>query len=225
MTIANLEIRNYASAAQHGAIEAHSTTNWTVVDVVATGNHGAGISAGDGTRILGGVYSGNGQVGIHAYDTTGLLIDGVVAANNNYAGFSQTWDAGGIKILTSDNVTVRNSEIAGNSGMGLWFDWDNKGVTVENNYIHDNAYIGIFYEASYTAPSPATTSRTTTATSTRPATGDRRSSSPPPPASRLPRTWSGPRSARASGLSRARGRTALMARMCSPTTPSPATRS
>ncbi len=151
VTIANLTVEYYASPAQHGAIEAHSTTGWTLIDVTATGNHGAGVSAGDGTRILGGVYSGNGQVGIHAYDTTGLLIDGVTVENNNYAGFSDTWDAGGIKILTSDSVTVRNSEIAGNAGMGLWLDWDNFDVTIENNYVHDNAYVGIFYEASYDA--------------------------------------------------------------------------
>ncbi|PZQ51248.1 MAG: hypothetical protein DI556_03495 [Rhodovulum sulfidophilum] len=151
VTIANLEIRQYASPAQHGAISAHRTTDWTLIDVTATGNHGAGVSAGDGMRILGGIYSGNGQVGIHAYDTTGLVIDGVVAAGNNYAGFSQTWDAGGIKILTSDNVTIRNSEIAANAGMGLWLDWDNRDVTIENNHVHDNAYIGIFYEASYAA--------------------------------------------------------------------------
>ena len=151
VTLANIEIRAYASPAQHGAVSAHDTRDWTLIDVVATGNHGAGVSAGDGTRILGGVYSGNGQVGIHAYDTTGLLIDGVVASGNNYAGFSQTWDSGGIKILTSDHVTIRDSEIAANAGMGLWLDWDNRQVTIENNYVHDNASIGIFYEASYTA--------------------------------------------------------------------------
>ena len=151
VTIANLTVQYYASPAQHGAIEAHSTTGWTLIDVVATGNHGAGVSAGDGTRILGGVYSGNGQIGIHAYDTTGLLIDGVTVKDNNYAGFSDTWDAGGIKILTSDHVTIRGSEIAGNAGMGLWVDWDNADVTIESNYVHDNDYIGIFYEASYDA--------------------------------------------------------------------------
>lgn len=151
VTLINLRITQYASPAQHGAIEAHRTTNWTLIDIEATGNHGAGVSAGDGTKILGGVYSRNGQVGIHAYDTTGLVIDAVTASGNNFAGFSQTWDAGGIKILTSDDVTVRNSEIAANAGMGLWLDWDNRNVAIENNLVRDNAYLGIFYEASYDA--------------------------------------------------------------------------
>lgn len=151
VTLINLRIINYASPAQHGAIEAHRTTDWTLIDVEATGNHGAGVSAGDGTRILGGTYSRNGQVGIHAYDTTGLVIEAVEASGNNFAGFSQTWDSGGIKILTSDDVTIRDSEIADNVGMGLWLDWDNRGVAIENNLVRDNAYVGIFYEASYDA--------------------------------------------------------------------------
>lgn len=161
VTLINLEIKNYASPAQRGAIDAHTTTDWTLIDLKVTGNHGAGVAAGDGMRILGGEYSDNGQVGIHAYDTTGLVIDGVVANGNNYAGFSETWDAGGIKILTSDHVTVRGSEVAGNNGMGLWLDWDNKDVTIENNYVHDNQYLGIFYEASYDAAITGNNVRTT----------------------------------------------------------------
>lgn len=150
-TIVNLTITNYASPAQRGAINAHETSNWTLSDLVVTGNHGAGVAAGDGMLIHGGSYSNNGQVGIHAYDTTGLVIDGVVASGNNYAGFSETWDAGGIKILTSDHVIVRNSDIGNNMGIGLWLDWDNKDVIIENNYIHYNKYLGLFYEASYDA--------------------------------------------------------------------------
>lgn len=151
VTIENLTIRGYASPAQHGAINAHDTSGWILRNLTVTGNHGAGVAAGDGMQILGGSYSLNGQVGIHAYETTGLTIDGVVAAENNYAGFSQTWDAGGIKILTSDKVIVRNSEIGENHGMGLWFDWDNKDVSILNNNIYSNEYIGLFYEASYNA--------------------------------------------------------------------------
>ncbi|MBR0903878.1 carbohydrate-binding domain-containing protein [Bradyrhizobium liaoningense] len=151
VTIANLTIEKYASIAQRGAIESHDTKNWSLVDVEAKLNHGAGVSAGSGMKILGGIYSNNGQVGIHAWDTTGLVIDGVTASENNYAGFSETWDAGGIKILTSDHVTVKNSQIADNKGVGLWFDWDNKDVLVKNNLITNNDSAGLFYEASYDA--------------------------------------------------------------------------
>lgn len=151
VTIVNIEVKNYASIAQRGAIEAHDTKNWTLVNVEAAENHGAGVSAGDGMRILGGIYSNNGQVGIHAWNASELLIDGVTVSNNNYAEYSQTWDAGGIKILTSSQVTIRNSEIFNNKGVGLWLDWDNKSINIENNLIHHNESLGIFYEASYDA--------------------------------------------------------------------------
>lgn len=151
VTIQNLTIKKYASMAQHGAIEAETTTGWTVKNVSAVLNHGAGLAAGSNMTVEGGNYSLNGQVGIHGQDLTGLTLSGISAKFNNYAGFEEGWDAGGVKILTSTNVTVKNSEIAGNAGFGLWFDWDNKGVMLSNNWLHNNDRAGLFYEASYDA--------------------------------------------------------------------------
>lgn len=151
VVVEGIRFEKYASMAQHGAVEAQDTQGWKLIDVEAVGNHGAGVAAGDGMQILGGTYSHNGQVGIHAIDTAGLLIDGVSAVGNNYAEFDPGWDAGGIKILTSTGSVVRNSTISGNNGFGLWFDWDNKDVVVSQNRILDNARAGLFYEASYDA--------------------------------------------------------------------------
>lgn len=148
VTIENITMKHYASMAQHGAVEGHTTKNWTLIDVDAIKNHGAGVMAGDGMKIIGGNFSNNGQLGIHAHDTTGLYIDGIKAVGNNYAGFEHWWEAGGVKILTSDNVTVKNSEFSFNKGTGLWFDWDNRSVTIENNYMTKNQGMGLQYEAS-----------------------------------------------------------------------------
>lgn len=151
VTIANITFNHYASMAQHGAIEAPDTLNWTLINVTAEYNHGAGVRAGEGMTIIGGSFSHNGQVGIHAIEADGLTIDGVVAIGNNYAGFDSGWDAGGAKILTSHNVTVTNSEFANNYGRGLWFDWENQNILIEGNYIHHNKDNGLQYEASYNA--------------------------------------------------------------------------
>ncbi len=148
VTIENITMKHYASMAQHGAVEGHTTKNWTLIDVDAIKNHGAGVMAGDGMKILGGNFSDNGQLGIHAHDTSGLYIDGIKAVGNNYAGFEHWWEAGGVKILTSDNVTVKNSEFSHNHGTGLWFDWDNNKVLIENNYMTKNEGMGLQYEAS-----------------------------------------------------------------------------
>lgn len=148
VTLENITMKYYASMAQHGAVEGHTTKNWTLIDVNAIKNHGAGVMAGDGMKIIGGNFSDNGQLGIHAHDTTGLYIDGIVAKGNNYAGFEHWWEAGGVKILTSDNVTVKNSQFMENKGTGLWFDWDNRNVLVENNFMTKNEGMGLQYEAS-----------------------------------------------------------------------------
>ncbi|KJS39242.1 MAG: hypothetical protein VR70_08575 [Rhodospirillaceae bacterium BRH_c57] len=148
VTIENITMKHYASMAQHGAVEGHTTKNWTLINVDAVQNHGAGVMAGDGMKILGGNFSNNGQLGIHAHDTSGLYIDGITANGNNYAGFYTWWEAGGVKILTSDNVTVKNSEMSHNNGTGLWFDWDNQKVLVENNYMTKNQNLGLQFEAS-----------------------------------------------------------------------------
>lgn len=151
VTIANLTIENYASVAQHGAIEAENTSGWTLDNVTAIANHGAGAAAGSNMTIEGGSYSDNGETGIHAQNTTGLTINGITADNNNYAQYSAGWDAAGIKILTSTNVTVENSNISSNQGIGLWFDTDVANATIANNVIDNNQGPGIQYEAAYSA--------------------------------------------------------------------------
>ncbi len=151
VTIKNLTIDNYASVAQHGAIEAENTSGWTLDNVTAVANHGAGAAAGSAMTINGGNYSGNGQTGIHAQNTAGLTINGITADGNNYAQYSSGWDAGGIKILTSTNVTVENSTISSNKGIGLWFDTDVANATVANNVINGNQGPGLQYEAAYSA--------------------------------------------------------------------------
>ncbi|MFZ6765165.1 carbohydrate-binding domain-containing protein [Pseudoroseomonas sp. WGS1072] len=149
VSLHNITVQKYASMAQRGAIDAHDTQNWTLTDIVATLNHGAGVAAGDGMQIIGGSFHRNGQIGIHAWDTINLFIKNVEVTDNNYAGFSDTWDAGGIKVLTSRNVNIVDSIVKENDGFGIWVDWDNKGISINNNIVSGNSNAGIFIEASY----------------------------------------------------------------------------
>lgn len=146
--VENITIMYYASMAQHGAIEAPDTTGWTIKNVTARFNHGAGLRAGSGMKVLGGDYSNNGQIGIRAQDVSGLSLRDVTSTANNYAGFEKWWDAGGIKILTSKSVLIEGSCIAGNDGAGVWIDWDNSDVGISGNMVTQNREIGIQYEAS-----------------------------------------------------------------------------
>ncbi len=148
VTISNLTIRYYASMAQHGAIEAQTTRDWTIDKIVSEKNHSAGLAAGSGMKITGSNFQENGQLGIHAQDVSGLTVTDSRFSGNNYAGFDPTWDAGGIKILTSTNVAIFSSCIFGNFGAGIWMDWDNKGFSISDNTVIDNSLIGVQSEAS-----------------------------------------------------------------------------
>lgn len=148
VTISNLTIRYFASMAQHGAIDAHDSIRWSLTNLTVEANHGAGVEAGTDMTIHGGSYCRNGEVGIHAAGVTNLAVRGVTVCGNNYAGFNPDWDAGGIKVLRASNVSLSDSVIFQNNGNGVWFDWDNQSVIIDNNYIHHNGGRGIQIEAS-----------------------------------------------------------------------------
>jgi parallel beta-helix repeat protein len=154
VTIQNMTIEQYASYAGgggHGAIEAYNTSGWKINNVNAVDNHAAGLDGGSNMTVTGGSYSNNGEVGIEEYNASNIVINGITADNNNLAGYDTGWEAGGIKILTTNGATVENSQISNNNGDGLWFDTDNQNVSILNNTISNNQNLGIAYEASYNA--------------------------------------------------------------------------
>lgn len=150
VTLKNITVEKYASAAQTGAIDIDGD-NWSVEHVTARFNHGVGLVLGRGTKVTGGHYNDNGQVGIGAWKAHGAEVVGVEAARNNYADFDRFWDAGGLKITESTGVTVKDSYIHHNNGVGLWFDIDMKNVLVENNTMSENRHVGLSYEISWDA--------------------------------------------------------------------------
>ena len=147
----NLIVEKYASDAQEGAIYADDARGWRLSNVTARWNHGAGLSFGPETRVLGGSFSHNGQLGIAGSSGEGSRIQGVEIAFNNYAGYNARWEAGGTKFWATKGLIVRRSCIHHNAGPGLWTDNDNIGTVFENNKVFKNANEGIKHEISYDA--------------------------------------------------------------------------
>jgi hypothetical protein len=150
VVLKDLIIEKYASDAQQGAIYADNTRGWQITDVTARWNHGAGLTFGPQTRIDGGSFSHNGQLGIAGIGE-GSTIDGVEIAFNNYAGYDSRWEAGGTKFWRNEKLVVRNSCVHNNNGPGLWSDIDNFDVLYDGNRVFLNADDGIKFEISYTA--------------------------------------------------------------------------
>lgn len=150
VVLRNLVVEKYASPAQHGAIESYEGRGWLIAEVTARWNHGVGLSFGPRTRVKGGSFSHNGQLGM-AGTGEGSRVQGVEIAFNNYAGYDPGWEAGGTKFYQTQGLVVRDSCIHHNAGPGLWTDIDNIDVIYDGNKVFLNASDGIKHEISYDA--------------------------------------------------------------------------
>jgi hypothetical protein len=151
IVIKDLIVEKYASDAQEGAIFADDGRGWRLLNVMVRWNHGAGLSFGPETRVEGGSFSHNGQIGITGVGGEGSTIDGVEIAFNNYAGYEADWEAGGTKFWETTGLVVRNSCVHHNNGPGLWTDNDNINTLYERNVVFANTKDGIKHEISYDA--------------------------------------------------------------------------
>ena len=155
VTIENLVIEKFGSRAQHGAIHAYGDggagERWTIRHNEVRLNHGIGIHAGHGARILRNRVHRNGQLGMGSNGGRGTLIEGNEIAHNNTAGFDHSWEAGGTKFVDTRDLVVRGNHVHHNEGPGLWTDIDNIGTLYEGNLVTDNLHTGIFHEISYEA--------------------------------------------------------------------------
>ena len=147
----DIVVEKYASPAQHGAVDFPKGRNWELRNVTARWNHGVGATIGPGTRISGGSFSNNGQLGIGGGSGRDILIENVEIAYNNYAGFRAGWEAGGTKFIRVNGLVVRKACIHNNEGPGLWTDIDNINIEFADNLVFDNKGDGIKHEISYKA--------------------------------------------------------------------------
>ena len=148
--IKNLIIEKYANPAQKGAIYSLGTTGWSVENSELRLNSGAGIVIGNGAKVLSSNLHHNGQTGIAGEGNNVLIENNLISANNIY-GFDYKWEAGGVKLATSDGVVMRDNQVTDNVGPGLWCDIGCRNVLYENNIVERNHDAGIFHEISFNA--------------------------------------------------------------------------
>jgi parallel beta-helix repeat protein len=152
VTVKGLIVEEFANNAQRGAIVGAS--DWTIEGNEVRLNHGVGVEtpAAHNVKVLGNNVHHNGQLGMSGWRTTNALYEGNTLAFNNTAGFyNADWEAGGGKWTESSALTVRNNSVHDNKAVGLWFDINDRDVTIEGNRIQSNDSDGIRYEISYDA--------------------------------------------------------------------------
>jgi hypothetical protein len=144
VTYRNLIFEHFGNAGQQAVVRG---VNLSVERTTFRYNHGSGITQ------YGGVFRGNkvhhnGQIGVTGGGSNLLIENNEIAYNNNH-GFDPNWEAGATKWAYATGLTVRNNWSHNNAGSGLWTDINNRGVRFERNLIEDNDYLGISHEISY----------------------------------------------------------------------------
>lgn len=115
--IENVTIEKYASPAQDGAIHSLGAQGWTVKSSEIRLNSGAGLVVGNGERVLDSDLHHNGQTGIAGEGNDIRIENNRIWANNIY-GFDFTWEAGGVKLATSDGVVLSGNHVYGQCRAG-----------------------------------------------------------------------------------------------------------
>ena len=147
--IRDLEITRYSSDSILGAIQGYDAYEWTLEHLNVHHNAGYGANLRGRFMVLGGTFHHNGRLGIGVTQGTGAVIDGVnMSYNNPNVRFDPLWEAGGIKISLSSDVTVRGCHVHDNVGPGIWYDGENRGSVIADNIVRDNTHVGIMYEIS-----------------------------------------------------------------------------
>jgi len=96
----------------------------------------------------------NGIIGMTTGAVDAFTVQGNEFDHNNYLHAGPRtggYEEGSVKILQSHDVVFRDNWSHHNVGDGLWFDWDNYNILIENNVLEDNSRNGLHYEASFDA--------------------------------------------------------------------------
>ncbi len=144
--ISNMTIEKYACVGQSGAVGgAGAGASWAIEYSEIRYNHGRGISTGNGMWVYENLIHTNGQLGIGGGGTN-ITVQSNQLYNNDYAGYSYYWEAGGAKFAGATTVVVQYNYSFANGGPGLWDDINSEGITYNENETFNNVEAGIFSE-------------------------------------------------------------------------------
>lgn len=150
VVLKNLIIEHFETPLQTAAVDSAGASGWVIQGNEVRDNAGIGICIDTNGRMLDNYIHHQGQMGICAHGSDGL-IEGNEIAFNNTDGVDWYWEAGGSKFVNSTRLTLRDNHVHDNVGPGLWTDYQNVDTLFENNLVENNVGPGIFHEISYRA--------------------------------------------------------------------------
>jgi hypothetical protein len=161
LTLRGLNFEKYATPMQKGAVSNLNGTAPVVDGCTFRLNSWGGYTEARTTRsrITNTRFNDNGVVGLLGFRTSdGLVEDSENNRNNTsrgaWAGY-RDWEDG-MKYTESRSMTLRRFTAMSNNAPGIWFDWDNTDVLIEDSTSAHNTSFGIFVEVT---PGPVTLRR------------------------------------------------------------------
>ncbi len=174
VTLKNLTFQHASSKMEQKAVQVNDSRGINLIDLDVRQNSwlGLGVSTSNDVIILRVKANDNGSGGLTAYKSDDLLIEDSESLRNNWRGSrgveavapGKVVDpnlvdfASGQKFFHMDGVTFRRFRAENNQSSGLWFDWNNRDVVIEDSTFTGNRTWGVFFEAS---PGPLTLRRST----------------------------------------------------------------
>ncbi|MGI9072220.1 MAG: right-handed parallel beta-helix repeat-containing protein [Bryobacteraceae bacterium] len=146
VTIKGLTIQKYAVPAQSGAV--YAGTSWTIFSNAVSFNHGAGIHMTSNDVIESNYVHDNGQEGISGGGNQ-ILVQNNEVAYNNTAGYSLSFEAGGVWFSNSTNPVAQGNYVHDNKGIGVHLDHQTYNWLVQGNRTQGNWSAGIDNEIGY----------------------------------------------------------------------------
>ena len=126
-------------------------TNILIDSIQANWNNwgGLGIFSSSNVTIKNSIASYNGGVGIQGRQDTNTLLSFNESDYNNWRGAQAAfyeWGMGGTKFFQMRTATVQNHFSYNNQAEGLWFDTDNKNITINGATLVGNVTAGLQIE-------------------------------------------------------------------------------
>ena len=147
--VRNITFKHAANSAQFGALCPGSQgTIFRNVHVEWTNGVGIRLMGKEHT-VIASSSNHNGQAGINGTCSHCSLLQSETNFNN-WRNHDPFWEAGGGKWIASDNLVIRNLVSKGNDGPGIWFDGDNKNISLTYSLLDSNLVAGAFFELNST---------------------------------------------------------------------------
>jgi hypothetical protein len=137
IVVRGMALRHAANCINTSGATVTSSSNILIDQVQATWNNwgGLSVSGSNNFTVQNSIASHNGGIGLQATKSQYGLFNFNETDYNNWRGAQAAfydWGMGGFKLFQMRNTTVQNHYSYNNQAQGLWFDTDNKNMTVTN---------------------------------------------------------------------------------------------